>query len=118
VGFVLAAGLRHDRAAAAPPLEPLELDWEQVFQLSWEVSPRPGRPRLVGQIRNVSLFGTTQIRLLVEQLDAGAHPIAQQVAWLGAQINAGGSDFFDVPVPDRAAAYRVRVYAFTRSYRC
>jgi len=117
VGFVLAAALV-DNGIAAQPLEPLQADWEKMFQLTWEVSPRAGRPRLIGKIRNISTSGATQIQLLVEQLDSAERPVAQQIAWLSTNINAGDSDFFDVPVADRAAAYRVRVYAFTRKFEC
>jgi hypothetical protein len=117
LGFVLAAMLVDD-GIAAQPLEPLQADGEKMFQLTWEVSARAGRPRLVGKIQNVGVYGATQIQLLVEQLDSAERPVAQQIAWLSTNINAGDSDFFDVPVADRTAAYRVRVYAFTRKFEC
>src|SRR2546426_781423 len=116
-GFVLAAAWLGDRAAAQS-LEPLASDWQQIFQLAWEVRSRGERPRLVGKIRNVSVYGASQIQLLVERLGPDERPVAQQIEWLGTNINAGDSDFFDIAVPDRAATYRVRVYAFTRRFQC
>ena len=102
--------------AAAQPLEPLESDWQQVFRLSWEVTERYRRPRLIGKIHNVSFFGTSQIQLLVEQLDPSGRPLSQEVAWLGFRINPGDSAYFDLPAAERAAPYRVRVYAFDRKF--
>ena len=113
--LLLAAALLADRAAGQS-LEPLEVDWQQVFHVTWEVGERYRKPRLIGQIRNVSFYGASQIQLLVEQLDGSGRPVAQQVAWLGLKINPGDSAFFDVPVPDRGATYRVRIYAFTRKF--
>jgi hypothetical protein len=115
VALLLAVALVSGRAIAQS-LEPLEGDWQQVFDVSWEVGERYRKPRLFGKLRNVSFYGTSQIQLLVEQLDASGRPVTQQVTWLGFKINPGDSAFFDVPVPDRAAAYRVRIYAFSRKF--
>jgi hypothetical protein len=109
------AALAGDRAAARP-LEPLEVDGEQMFRLTWEVGERGGRPVILGRIDNVSVYGTSRIQLLVDRLDAGGRIVAQQLAWVGVDIRSGGHAFFDVPVPDRAATYRVRVYAFNRKF--
>jgi hypothetical protein len=113
--LALAATLGAD-PAAAQSLEPLETDWQQVFRVSWEVAERYRRPRLIGKIQNVSFYGTSQIQLLVEQLDAGGRPVSQQVAWLGFRIAPGGSAYFDLPAADRGATYRVRIYAFDRKF--
>ena len=113
--LVLAASLMASRGGAET-LEPLESDWPQVFRLSWEIGERYRKPRLIGKIENVSFYGTSQIQLLIERLDAGGHPVSQEVVWLGFKLSASDSGWFDVAVPDRAAAYRVRVYAFTRKF--
>lgn len=101
---------------AAQSLEPVEVDSDQVFRLTWQVSERGGRPVILGRIDNVSVYGTSRIQLLVDRLDAGGRPVAQQVEWLGVNIRPGDHAFFDVPVPERGAAYRVRVYAFSRKF--
>ena len=113
--LVLAAALLSD-GAAAQSLEPLEVDWERVFRLTWEVGERYRKPRIFGKLENVSFYGASQIQLLIEQLDASGRPVTQQVAWLGFKINPGEHAFFDVSVPDRGATYRVRVYAFSRKF--
>jgi hypothetical protein len=115
VGLTVALGLAW-RRGAAQSLEPLEVDWEQVFRITWEVGERYRKPRLFGRIQNVSFYGASQIQLLVELLDGGGRPVSQQVAWLGYRINPGDGAFFDVPVPERGGTYRVRVYAFTRKF--
>jgi hypothetical protein len=102
--------------ATAQTLEPLEVDWEQVFRVSWEMSERYRKPHLIGKLQNISFYGTSQIQLLIDQLDASGRVVHQHVVWVGFRIAPGGSAFFDVPVPDRAATYRVRVFAFDRKF--
>jgi hypothetical protein len=107
---------RTRRATAAEWLEPLESDSEQIFRLSWQLNERYRKPHLLGKIENVSFYGASSIQLLVEQLDAASRVVAQQVVWVGYKLDPGSSAWFDVPVPDRSATYRVRVYAFTRKF--
>jgi hypothetical protein len=104
------------RPATAQSLEPLDLDWEQIFRLTWEVTERRGRPRLLGRIENVSDWGTRRIQLLVERLDPSGRATAQTTAWVPIDLRAGEHTFFDVPVDERAATYRVRVYSFDRRF--
>jgi hypothetical protein len=113
--LVLAATLVSSRGGAEI-LEPLESDWPQVFRLRWEVGERYRKPRLFGKIENVSFYGTNQIQLLVERLDAGGRPVSQEVVWLGFKLNPSDSGWFDVAVPERGATYRIRVYAFARKF--
>jgi hypothetical protein len=113
--LLLAATLVASRGAAET-LEPLELDWQQVFRLHWEISERYRKPRLTGKIENISFWGTSQIQLLVERLDAGGRPVTQEIVWLGFKLNPSDSGWFDVAVPDRTAASRIRVYAFNRKF--
>jgi hypothetical protein len=112
LALLLASLVGHGEAAQS--LEPLEVDWEQVFRLDWRVSESDGRPLIFGKIYNVSFYATNRIQLLVDRLDASGGTVAQQVAWLGFGLKPGDSAFFDVPVGDRAVAYRVRVFAFNR----
>jgi len=114
--LVMGACVMGPLCVAAQSLEPLEVDGEQVFRLTWEVGERAGRPVILGKIDNVSVYGTSRIQLLVDRLDASGRTVAQQVAWLGSNIRPGSHAFFDVPVPDRTATYRVRVYAFSRKF--
>jgi len=102
--------------AAAQAIEPIDLDWDRVFRITWEMVERYRKPHLIGKIENVSVYGTYQIQLLVERLDVSGQPLSQQVVWLGFRINPGDHGFFDVPVAEPAPTYRVRVYAFARKF--
>lgn len=111
--FLLLAGAS---GSGAQSLTPLEIDWEQIFRLEWQVTARAGRAFVSGNIYNVSFYGVSRIQLLVDQLDAGGRAIAQQIAWLGFSLQAGESASFELPVPSREGKYDVRVYAFDRKF--
>jgi hypothetical protein len=102
--------------SGAQSLTPLEIDWQQIFRFEWQVTDRDSRALIFGKIYNVSFYGVSRIQLLVDQLDAGGRVVAQRIAWLGFSLQPGESAFFDVSVPDREAAYEVRVYAFDRKF--
>ena len=104
------------RSAGAQAIEPIVVDGDRVFRLGWELSERRGRPVLLGRIDNLSDFGTSQIQLLVERLDASGKVTSQKLAWVGVNVRPGDHAFFEVPVTDRAGSYRVRVYSFTRKF--
>jgi hypothetical protein len=97
-------------------LEPLVVDQEQIFEITWKVGEFEGRPQLSGRIDNASFFGASKIQLLVDQLDASGRIVGQQLAWLGVVLLPGERSYFDVPVPDAKAPYNVRVYAWVRSF--
>jgi hypothetical protein len=111
--FLLLAGAP---VSGAQALTPLEVDWEQIFRLEWQVTERDGRALIFGKIYNVSFYGVSRIQLLVDHLDAGGRAVAQQIAWLGFSLQPGESVFFDVSVPSRDVKYDVRVYAFDRKF--
>lgn len=111
--FLLLAGVPGSGAQA---LTPLEIDWEQIFRLEWQLTERDGRALIVGRIYNVSFYGVSRIQLLVDQFDAGGRAVAQQITWLGFSLQPGESGFFDVSVPSRDGKYDVRVYAFDRKF--
>jgi hypothetical protein len=111
--FLLLAGVP---GSGAQSLSPLEIDWEQIFRLEWQVTERDGRALIFGKISNVSFFGVSRIQLFVDQLDAAGRVVAQQIAWLGFSLQPGESAFFDVSVPSRDSKYEVRVYAFDRKF--
>ena len=114
-GWTLAAATAVADRAVGQSLEPVDVDWDRVFRLSWEIGERYRKQHVIGRIDNISnLYGASQIQLLVERLDARGQPMAQQVAWLGFRLNPGEHGFFDIPVPERGGTYRVRVYAFSR----
>lgn len=100
--------------AAGALLEPIVVDQEQIFEISWQIGEFEGRPQLSGRIDNKSFYWTGHIQLLVDRLDEAGRVVHQQLAWLGTVLLPGERSYFDIPVADRTARYRVRVYAFTR----
>src|SRR5262245_535863 len=100
----------------AQSLTPLEVDWERIFRLEWQITERDGRPLISGRIFNISFYGVSRVQLLVDQLDASGRVLARQVAWLGFTLQPGESSYFDVSVPSGDGKYDVLVYAFDRKF--
>ena len=106
----LLAATRHADAQSLTPTFP---GWERYFSVSWEPFERRGAPYLRGNI--VSSYGVTatRVQLLVDSLDASGRITAQRVEWLGGSNLPGfSSTYFEVPIRERGAAYRVSVFAF------
>jgi hypothetical protein len=109
VGPALGAG---GCGTAGGPLDTMAPGWEQHFTLTWETAERHGRPALRGEVTNRYILTAERVQLLVEGLDAAGQVVSQQVIWVGRPIGPSGRSYFETPVPDGAASYRVRVYAF------
>jgi hypothetical protein len=100
-------------AALAQPLSPTFPGWERYFSVSWKPFERQGQPYLGGYI--VSSYGVTatRVQLLVDSLDSSGQIVAQRVEWLGGSNLPGfSSTYFEVPIRQQAARYRVSVFAF------
>jgi hypothetical protein len=98
---------------AAAELQPLMLGWERLFTVDWQSAQHRGKPVVEGYVTNVSPYHTTNIRVLVESLDAGGQVTGQQVAWVPGELLGGARVFFQVPAAP-APAYRVRVFSYDR----
>jgi hypothetical protein len=98
---------------AAAELQPLMLGWERLFTVDWQSAQSRGKPVVEGYVTNVSPYHTTNIRVLVESLDAGGQVTGQQVAWVPGELLGGARVFFQVPAAP-APAYRVRVFSYDR----
>jgi hypothetical protein len=109
---VLLTVLAAETAAAAQSLTPHIVGWERYFSVTWETSEWRGRPYLSGYV--VSEYGATatRVRLLVDGLDSSGRVVAQRVEWLGSTVPAFSRVYFEVPIPERASSYRVRVFTF------
>jgi hypothetical protein len=97
--------------AAAQPLAPLVVDWEQYFRIEVRPVSQGTKTVVSGIVWNTATWSTKRIQLLVDSLDGAGEPVDQRVVWLGVDLAAGTHASFDVPVPP-AASYRVRVFAF------
>lgn len=98
--------------STAGPLQPLTLGWERYFTVDWEQDQRNGAPLIRGRIVNAWGFPATNVRLLVDAVDASGAVMKQGVVWLGTEVNPGASARFEIPVTERGATYRVRVFSF------
>jgi hypothetical protein len=101
-------------ASSAPsgPLTPLVLGWERYFTLSWQMDQRRGKPVVIGKIYNNYGFAAANMRLLVDELDAGGQIVDQQVGWLGFTLTPGTTAPFEIPVAHATPNHRVSVFAF------
>ena len=97
--------------AFAQRLTPLFPGGERYFEFSSTPFERRGRPWLSGYV--VSRWGetATNVKLLVESLDANGGVVAQRVEWLNGSIPVFSRTYFEVPAPPPAASYRVSVYS-------
>jgi len=99
-------------ATPAAPLQPLVIGWEQFFRLTWEVGERRGTPVVTGRIYNNWGFAAANMRLLVDELDAGGQIVDQRIGWLGLTLTPGTTAPFEIPVAHATPNHRVSVFAF------
>ena len=97
----------------AAEIQPHMAGWERIFALEYGPGQYKGKPAIEGTVTNISPYDLTNIRLLVDTLDAGGQIKDQQVAWVPGELRGGGRLFFSVPTAP-APAYRVRVYTYDR----
>jgi hypothetical protein len=97
----------------AAELQPLMAGWERHFTVDWQAGQHRGKPVVEGYVNNISPYHTTQIRVLVESLDAAGQVTHQQVAWIPGDLLGGGRAFFQVATRP-ASGYRVRVFSYDR----
>ena len=112
VSLLLALLMVTTLGAAARPLTPLVLGWEQFFKLDWQVDDRKQQPLVWGHLLNDWGMPASRIQLLVEGLDPSGAIVGQKVAWFGSILTPGTRAYFEVPVPWKAPNYRVSVFAF------
>ena len=88
-----------------------------AWDIQWEPSERAGSPRVAGYVKNDSLRAMTNLNMRVDRLTADGATIGTTRTILVGPIHSGDRLYFDVRVPERAAAYRVSVETFDW-YRC
>ena len=67
-----------------------------------------------GWIYNDLRWRVTNVRLRVDCVDANTAVNASGAGWVIGDVLAGGRGYFYVPIPSRAAAYRVSVQSFDK----
>ena len=71
-------------------------------------------PAVVGWLYNDQGVGFTNVRVLVDVLDAGGQTVGTGEAYVYGNVPAGGRSYFFVPVSRFGAGYRVSVIRFDR----
>jgi hypothetical protein len=83
------------------------------IRLDWEVGdPHRGRPVIQGFVYNDYLRPASDVRLLVETLDASGAVIARDVGFVRGVVESSGRNYFEVPLRTRGGSYRVSVTGF------
>ena len=98
-------------AAGAQPLSPLVVNWEEYFQIDWQISQRAGQPLLTGHVRSIQKYGAQWMQLLVDRLDASGGLIDQRLVWLPSDVPRRSRVYFEFRV-EPAASYRVAVFNY------
>ena len=85
----------------------------QNFRVEWEVAAgRDGRPLLDGYVYSNYGLAASDVRLLVETLDASGQTVAKTVGYVDSLVPPFGRTYFTVRLPAPGASYRVTVTSF------
>jgi len=83
---------------------------EQYLRLEWQPGQtRRGLPTVWGYVHNVSGGSLGNVRLSIQELDAGGRPVNATVGYVDGVIAPRGYAYFEVRVPRPATQYRVTV---------
>ena len=109
VASLVAIGFGGTRALAvsATPVSELRVEWETVA--------RGDRALVRGYVFNDRQLRVQNVRLRIEQLDAGARTVATRGTWVPGTLSHGDRRYFEAPVPAAGATYRVSVESFDYS---
>jgi hypothetical protein len=104
--LALGAGGAAAQIYATPKTEP-------QFRVEWQAGKsRKGAPILEGYVYNTRPIAASDVRLLVEILDAQGSVIGKTYGVVFGVVNAFDRVYFDVPLPMTGAGYRVSVSSF------
>ncbi len=108
---LLAAGCSAATSTELPPSAsvPLIYGWEQYFKLDWQAGEKQGRPVVDGYVFNDWGYTARDVRLLVQSLDQNGQVVAQTIGYVPLSVAPGTHAYFEVPLRQPAAAYRVIV---------
>jgi hypothetical protein len=97
-------GLAH---AQSPPLT------DRLFRVETDPQPVPRHGWSVeGYVYNDHTYRVAGVRLRVDVLDEAGTVVASGFGWVHGDVPALGRAYFLVPLPRRAASYRVSVVSF------
>jgi hypothetical protein len=100
--------------AAGAPSDPSYgiYGYESYFTIDWRPDERRGKPLVSGYVGNQWGFPVRNVRLRVEALDAAGRVTATHIGYVNGVVIPGSRVYFEVPVPEKAPGYRVRVLSF------
>jgi hypothetical protein len=80
---------------------------DSYFKLEWQPDERRGKPIVSGYVTNQWGYAVRNLRLRVEALDAAGGVTATYIGFVTGYVNPGSHVYFEVPVNEKAAQYRV-----------
>ena len=105
LAFLAGAGAASAQVPAGP--------FGQNFRVEREVAAgRDGRPLLDGYVYSSYGLAASDVRLLVETLDASGQTVAKTVGYVDSLVPPFGRTYFTVRLPAPGASYRVTVTSF------
>lgn len=85
---------------------------ERYFTLEWQPHERRGKSVVSGYVTNQWGIGVNNVRLRVEALDSAGNVSATDIGYVFGDVTPGAHVYFEVPVQQKAASYRVSVLSF------
>ena len=85
---------------------------ENFFKLEWQPDERRGRPVVTGYVTNQWGISVNNVRMRVEALDTAGGVTATYIGYVFGDVTPGTRAYFEVPVPQKAANYRVSVLSY------
>ena len=82
------------------------------FKLEWQPDERRGRPVVTGYVTNQWGISVNNVRMRVEALDTAGGVTATYIGYVFGDVTPGTRAYFEVPVPQKAANYRVSVLSY------
>ena len=96
---------------AAAVIVPSGIDYR--LRLDWEAgTTRRGRPVIRGYVLNDHGRPASDVRLLVETLDASGAVVARTIGFVHGLVHFNDRAYFEVPLKTPGASYRVTVTSF------
>ena len=85
---------------------------ESLFTVQWQPDERRGKAVVSGYVTNQWGIGVNNVRMRVEALDSAGGVTATYVGYVFGDLTPGTRAYFEVPLAQKAANYRVSVLSF------
>ena len=85
---------------------------DSYFELEWQPDERRGKAVVSGYVTNQWGISVNNVRMRVEALDTGGVVTATYIGYVFGDVTPGTRAYFEVPVAQKAANYRVSVLSY------